>query len=151
MPCSTPLLKRSNGLMARCEAFASRAEDKGIAPPNFSCQRLRLRPLVANLQGYSRIGSVLQLAGPIVVCRLLNVPATCWCISGTGLRGHCSCYHTEMELADQTCDLTQVQYTDRSTGPNTDLVRPGTRHDSNCSSKFEVTGTRAPGKTRSDP
>ena len=39
---------------------------------------------------------------------LLNVPATCYCISGTGI---CSddftCCHTELEVADQTFHLTQ--------------------------------------------
>ena len=45
-------------------------------------------------------------------CWLLNVPATCYCISGTDLFRQFTCCHTEIEAADQTFYLTQSQYTD---------------------------------------
>ena len=40
---------------------------------------------------------------------LLNVPATCTCISGTDLLRQLMCCHTETEVANQTCYLTQSQ------------------------------------------
>ena len=39
-------------------------------------------------------------------CWLLNVPATCECISGTNLHNF-TCCHTEIEVADQIFHLTQ--------------------------------------------
>ena len=52
---------------------------------------------------------------------LLNVPATCECISGTDLLRQFTCCHTEIEVADQTFYLTQSQYTDTGpTSPNAD-------------------------------
>ena len=40
---------------------------------------------------------------------------------------NCTCCHTETEVADQTCYLTQSQYTDtRPTCPCDDLITPGT-------------------------
>ena len=49
----------------------------------------------------------------LVVGWLFNVPAKCWCVSGTGsVQTRC---HTEVEVADQTFHFTQSQYTD--TGP----------------------------------
>ena len=39
---------------------------------------------------------------------------------------NCTCCHTEIEVADQTCHLTQSQYTDTElTSPSTDAVTPG--------------------------
>ena len=82
------------------------------------------------------------------VCWLLNVPATCYCISGTDLlRQFCGAAHTEIEVADQTFHLTQSQYTD--TGPTTpiaDPVMPGTWQGIHWSATFEVTGMTRPGK-----
>ena len=38
----------------------------------------------------------------------------------------CTCCHTEIELADQTCYLTQSQYADTGpTSPSTDPIAPG--------------------------
>ena len=50
----------------------------------------------------------------LLVACLLDVPATCQCISGTDLF-NCTCCHTEIEVADQTFYLDLSQYTD--TGP----------------------------------
>ena len=55
-------------------------------------------------------------------CWLLNVPATCYCISGTDLLRQFMCCHTEIEAADQTFYLTQSQYTD--TEPTSPERRP---------------------------
>ena len=56
---------------------------------------------------------------------LLNVPASCECISGMDLLNF-TCCHTETEAADQTFYLTQSQYTDTGpTSPNTDPITPG--------------------------
>ena len=61
-------------------------------------------------------------------CWLLNVPATCECISGTDLLNF-DCCHTEIEVADPTFHLTQSQYTDtRLTSPSTDPITSGTWH-----------------------
>ena len=60
-----------------------------------------------------------------VVCLLLNVPATCECISATDLLNFMCC-HTEIEAADQTFYLTQSQYTDTGlTSPSADPIAPG--------------------------
>ena len=56
---------------------------------------------------------------------LLNVPVTCECISGTDLHNF-TCCHTEIEVADQTFNLTQSQYTDTGpTSPSADPITPG--------------------------
>ena len=50
-----------------------------------------------------------------------------------------TCCQTEVEIADQTCHLTQSQYTD--TGPtthSTDPITPGAWQDSHWSTSFEV-------------
>ena len=58
--------------------------------------------------------------GVVVVCWLLNVPATCKCISGTDLLGQA---YVLPEVADQRFYLTQSHYTDtRSTSPSADLM-----------------------------
>ena len=67
----------------------------------------------------------LHLTVCLFVGWLLNVPATCECISGTDLLNF-TCYHTDIEVADQTFYLTQSQYTDTGpTSPSTDPITPG--------------------------
>ena len=62
----------------------------------------------------------------LFVCWLLNVPATCECISGTICSDNLTCCHTEIKAADQTFHLTQSQYTDTGlTSPSTDPITPG--------------------------
>ena len=79
-------------------------------------------------------------------CWLLNVPATCLCISGTDLINF-TYWHTETEVADQTFYLTQSQYTDNGpTSPCTDPIMPGAWQGSHWSANFEVTGMTRPGK-----
>ena len=57
---------------------------------------------------------------------LLNVRATCWCISGTDLFSPFTYCHAAIEAADQTFYLTQSQYTDIGpTSASTDPVTPG--------------------------
>ena len=56
-----------------------------------------------------------------IVRWLLNVPATCECISGTDLLNFMCC-HTEIEVTEQTFHLTQSQYTD--TGPTSPIAEP---------------------------
>ena len=57
------------------------------------------------------------------------------------------CCHTEIEAADQTFYLTQLQYTDtRPTSPSTDPMMPGTWQGSHWSANFQVTGMTQPGK-----
>ena len=58
-----------------------------------------------------------------------------------------TCCHTEIEVADQTFHLTQLQYTDTGpTSPSTDSVTPGARQRSHWSANFEVTGMTRPEK-----
>ena len=45
-----------------------------------------------------------------------------------------TCYHIEIEVADQTFHLTQSQYTD--TSPSADPIMPGTWQGSHWSAKF---------------
>ena len=78
---------------------------------------------------------------------VLNIPATCWCISGTSLLSFTSC-HAETEVADQTCCLPQSQYTYTGpTSPSADSVMPGAWQGSHCSISVEVTGLTQPGKS----
>ena len=81
-----------------------------------------------------------------VVCWLLNVPATCECVSGTDLlRQFFTCCHTEIEVADPTFHLTQSQYIDTGpTSPSTDPITPGAWLGCHWSANFEVTGTTRP-------
>ena len=60
-----------------------------------------------------------------------------------------TCYHTEIEVADQTFYLTQSQYTDTGpTSPSADPITPGAWQGSHWSANFEVTGmTRPPKKS----
>ena len=67
-----------------------------------------------------------RLSVEVVACWLLNVPATCVCISGTDLLRQFTCCHTEIEAADQTVYRTQSQYTDTEpTNPSADPKTPG--------------------------
>ena len=79
-------------------------------------------------------------------CCLLNVPATCECISGTDLLNF-TCCHTEIEVADPTFDLTQSQYTDTGlTSSSTDPIMPGAWQGSHWSANVSVTGMTQPKK-----
>ena len=85
-------------------------------------------------------------AAVVVVCWLLNVPATCKCISGTDLLNF-TCCHNEIEVADQSFHLTQSQDTDTGpTSPSTDPLTPGAWQGSHWSANFEVTGMTRPRK-----
>ena len=86
------------------------------------------------------------LATDIGVGWLLNVPATCGCISETGIcSDNFTCCHTEIEVADPTFHLTQSQYTDTGpTSPSTDPITPDARQGSHWSVNFEVTGMTRP-------
>ena len=61
---------------------------------------------------------------------------------------NCVCCHTKMKVAEQTCYLTQSQYTDpRPTSPSADPITPGAWQGSEHSAKFEATGITRPAKT----
>ena len=69
---------------------------------------------------------------------LLNVPATCQCISGTDLLMF-SCCHTETEVADHIFYLVQPQYTDTwPTSPTADPITPGAWQGSLWSANFKT-------------
>ena len=88
-------------------------------------------------------------AGVLLFCWLLNVPATCECISLTICSDNFTCCHTEIEVADQTFYLTQSQYTDNGpTSLNADPITPGAWQGSHWSANFEVTGMT---RTRKNP
>ena len=88
------------------------------------------KSLVSLLIPFSATGKV------DVVCWLLNVPATCQCISGTDLLIF-TCCHTEIEVADPTFHLTRSQYTDNGpTSPRTDPITPGAWQGSHWSANF---------------
>ena len=73
----------------------------------------------------------------LLVGWLLNVPATCECISGTDLLRQFTCCHTEIEVADPTFHLTQSQYTDTGpTSPSADPITPGAWQGSHWSANF---------------
>ena len=58
-----------------------------------------------------------------------------------------TCCHTETEVADQTFNLTQSQYTDTGpTSPIADTRTPDTWQGSHWSANFEVTGMTRPRK-----
>ena len=58
-----------------------------------------------------------------------------------------TCCHTEIEVADQTFYLTQLQYTDTGpTSPSADPIMPGAWQGSHWSANFSVTGMTRPGK-----
>ena len=58
-----------------------------------------------------------------------------------------TCYHTEIEVADQTFYLTQSQYIDTGpTSPSIDPITPGAWQGSHRSANFEVNGMTRPRK-----
>ena len=58
-----------------------------------------------------------------------------------------TCCHTEIEVADQTFNLTQSQYTDTGpTSPSTDPILLGKWQGSHWSANVQVTGMTRPGK-----
>ena len=58
-----------------------------------------------------------------------------------------TCCHTEIEVADQTFYLTQLQYTDTGpTSPCADPITPGAWQGSHWNVNFEVTGMTRPRK-----
>ena len=60
-----------------------------------------------------------------------------------------TCCHTEIEVADPTFHLTQLQYTDTGpTSPSAGPITPGAKQGSHWSADFKVTGmTRPPKKS----
>ena len=72
----------------------------------------------------------------LVAC-LLNVPATCKCISRTDLLRHFTCCHTDVEAADTIFYLNQSQYTDTGPmSPSTVPITPGAWQGSHWSAIF---------------
>ena len=58
-----------------------------------------------------------------------------------------TCGHTEIEVADPTFYLTQLQYTDTGLSiPSADPMMPGAWQGSHWSANFELTGMTLPGK-----
>ena len=50
---------------------------------------------------------------------------------------NCMCCHTDIDVADQTCYLTQTQYTGTlPASPSTDSIMPGARQRSHCNINF---------------
>ena len=68
---------------------------------------------------------------------LLNVPATCKCISGMDLLRQLYVLPQRNRYSDQTFPLTQSQYTDtRPISPSIDLITPGAWQSSHWSANF---------------
>ena len=63
----------------------------------------------------------------VCVCVCARARAcVCVCVCTCALACVCTCRHTAKEVADQTCYLTQPQYTDTGpTSPNADPISPG--------------------------
>ena len=62
-----------------------------------------------------------------------------------------TCCHIEMEVANQTFYLTQLQYTDTGpTSPSADPIMPCAWQGSHWSANFEVTGVTRPQKNPRD-
>ena len=98
--------------------------------------------LIQLVSGSNLSSSKTPVKSGVLLCWLLNVPATCWCISD-----NFTCCHTETEVADQTFYLTQSQYTDTGpTSPSTDPTTPGAWQGSHWSANFWVTGMTRPRK-----
>ena len=74
----------------------------------------------------------------VVVCWLLNVPATSYSVyQGRIYSDNFTCCHTEIEVADQTFYLTQSQYTDTGpTSPSADPITPGAWQGNHWSANF---------------
>ena len=96
--------------------------------------------ILSSCQGASgNRAQVCRSRGGLFIDWLLNVPATCWCISGNDLPGKFTCCHTETEVADQTLYLTQPQYTGtRPTSPSADPIMSGTWQGSHWRANLEV-------------
>ena len=65
-----------------------------------------------------------------------------------------TCWHTEIEVADQSFYLTQSKYTDTGpTSPGPDPLSPAAWHGSHWSANFQVTGMteKSPQKRDSNP
>ena len=76
---------------------------------------------------------------PVYICCLTS-PAQASVSQGRICSDSCTCCHTEIEAADQTCYHTQSQYSDTGpTSPSADPVMPGTWHS------LKVTGVTQPG------
>ena len=113
------------GKMAAIDGFINR----GLSLVNTSCS------MTHNSRGGG--GGGWRRGGGLLVCWLLNVPATCECISGTDLPRHFTCCHTEKEVADPTFHLTKSQYTDTGpTSPSTDPITSGAWQGSHWSANF---------------
>ena len=77
---------------------------------------------------------------------LLHVPATRKSISGSD-QLNCTCCHTEIDAAHQTCYLILSSQTDTgTTSPNADPVMPGTWQGSHQSTSLEIGGITLLGK-----
>ena len=75
---------------------------------------------------------------------MFNLPRQC--VSGTDLLRHLHVVLTEIKVVDQTCYLTQSQYTDTGpTSPSADLVTPDARQGIHWSTNSEVSGVTRPG------
>ena len=62
---------------------------------------------------------------------------------------HCTCYHTEIEVADPTFHLTQSQYTDTGpTSPSADAITPDAWQDSHWNPNFKPPVWLDPEKSR---
>ena len=66
-------------------------------------------------------------------------------LSDGSARINCTCSHSEVEVADQTCYLTQSQSTD------TGSANPSADHVTQSSTIVKVTGMTRPGKATGDP
>ena len=95
-------------------------------PHSYSCVCASAYMPMRNLHTLKRMCSrVLQARYVVVVCWLLNVPATCECISGTDLLRQVYVL-PHSEAADPTFYFTQSQYTDTGpTSPSANPIMPG--------------------------
>ena len=119
--CPSLQQTRLAGLVVK--ASASRASDLGSIPA------FHVGPFFFFYQVV-----VVAVVVVIDVCWLLNVPATCLCVSWTDLLRQ---FYTEIEVADQTFCLTQSQNTDTGpTSPSADPVAPDAWQGSHWSANF---------------
>ena len=84
------------------------------------------------------------------VCFLVDCLTSKPCASvptGRICSDRCMCCHTEIEVADQTLNFIQSQYTDSGrTSPSTDPITPGAWQGSHWNANFEITGIARPRK-----
>ena len=121
----------------------------GLKPSSYSWGQLALRGSGFWLVTHptAKQGQYCSMWEGILVCWLLNVPATGECISWMDLLRQFTCCHTEIEVADQTFHLTQSKYTDTGlASPSADPILPGTWQSSHWSANFQVTGMTRPWK-----